>query len=216
MQLQHPLLPHSKKKGRTLSLKPLTTTHPLEFRNTTERGLNLDTVHERILHFMRHDPVATYKFIIGTDCQVHQGHTKFITGVVIQRLGKGAWACYRQVIVHRALHSIREKLSMETALSEEIAMYFDESKRQDMENIILPHLYQGASFDMFIHIDAGDDENKNRTAKFVQEMVRRVESVGMVPVIKPDCYVASAYANRFSKKPYQPIYENHEVIDGIL
>ena len=97
--LQHPLFPYSKEKGRTLSLKPSTTNHPLEFRNTTERGLNLDTVHERILQFMRLDPVATYKFIIGTDCQVHTGHTKFITGVVIQRLGKGAWACYRQVIV---------------------------------------------------------------------------------------------------------------------
>ncbi|CAN7529402.1 ribonuclease H-like YkuK family protein [Paenibacillus sp. LjRoot56] len=203
-------------KGRALSLKPSATNHPLEFRNTTERGLNLDTVHERILHFMRLDPVATYKFIIGTDCQVHTGHTKFITGVVIQRLGKGAWACYRQVIVPRALHSIKEKLSMETTLSEEIAMYFDENKRLEMENIILPHLYQGATFDMFIHIDAGDDENRNRTAKFVQEMVRRVESVGMVPVIKPDCYVASAYANRFSKKPYRPLYEDNEVFDGSL
>lgn len=165
---------------------------------------------------MRLEPAATYKFIIGTDCQVHSGHTKFITGVVIQRLGKGAWACYRQVIVHRALHSIKEKLSMETALSEEIATYFDEAKREDMENIVLPHLYQGASFDMYIHIDAGDDENKNRTAKYVQEMVTRVESVGMVPVIKPDCYVASAYANRFSKKPYLPLYEDREVKDGSL
>lgn len=103
---------------------------------------------------------------------------------------------------------------METAFSEEIAMYFHEAKRQEMENIVLPQLYQGASFDMFIHIDAGADINKNRTAKFVQEMVRRVESVGMVPVIKPDCYVASAYANRFSKKPYLPMYEKREVIDG--
>lgn len=197
-------------------MKPSTASHPLEFRNTTESGLDLDTVHERILHFMRLDPASNYKFIIGTDCQVHPGHTKFITGVVIQRLGKGAWACYRQVIVPRALHSIKEKLSMETSLSEEIATYFHEAKRQEMENIILPQLYQGSSFDMYIHIDAGDDVNKNRTAKFVQEMVRRVESVGMVPVIKPDCYVASAYANRYSKKPYIPFYEKREVIDGSL
>lgn len=197
-------------------MKPATTNEPLEFRNTTESGLNLDTVHERILHFMRLDPAATYKFIIGTDCQVHPGHTKFITGVVIQRMGRGAWACYRQYVVPRAMYSIKEKLSMETALSEEIAMFFDESKRQDMENVILPHLYQGATFDMFIHIDAGDDADKNRTAKFVQEMVRRVESVGMVPVIKPDCYVASAYANRFSKKPVRLHYEERDRMDGSL
>ncbi len=105
---------------------------------------------------------------------------------------------------------------METALSEEIATYYDESKRRDMENIVLPHLYQGASLDMFIHIDAGADEHRNRTAKFVQEMVRRVESVGMVAVIKPDCYVASSYANRFSKKPYKLGLHDHEVTDGSL
>ncbi|MEW9697627.1 ribonuclease H-like YkuK family protein [Paenibacillus sp. SI8] len=197
-------------------MRPITMTHSLEFRNTTERGLSLETVHERILHFMRLDPAAVYKFIIGTDCQVHPGHTKFITGVVIQRMGKGAWACYRQVIIPRAMTSVKEKLSTETALSEEIAMYFDEHKRRDMEDIILPHLYQGATFDMYIHIDAGEDENRNKTAKFVQEMVRRVESVGMVPVIKPDCYVASSYANRFSKKPYQHGFQDQEVIDGSL
>ncbi|MFD0698291.1 ribonuclease H-like YkuK family protein [Paenibacillus sp. GCM10027628] len=189
---------------------------PLEFRNTTEKGLDIETVHARVLHFMRLDPAAVYKFIIGTDCQVHPGHTKFITGVVIQRLGKGAWACYRQVIVPRALTSVKEKLSTETALSEEIALFFDDHKRRDMEDIILPHVYQGASIDMYIHIDAGQDENKNRTAKFVQEMVRRVESVGMVPVIKPDCYVASSYANRFSKKPYEFVRQDQEVTDGSL
>ncbi|TXK75944.1 ribonuclease H-like YkuK family protein [Paenibacillus sp. N3.4] len=194
----------------------MATTHPLEFRNTTERGLSLNMVHERILHFMRLDTQATYKFIIGTDCQVHPGHTKFITGIVIQRMGKGAWACYRQVIVQRALHSIREKLSMETALSEEIAMFFDESKRRSMEDIVLPNVYQGASFDMYIHIDAGDDRNKNRTAKYVQEMISRVETMGMVPVIKPDCYVASSYANRYSKTPFYSVYDSQEVMENGL
>jgi len=33
-------------------------------------------------------------------------------------------------------------------------------------------------------------------------MAGRVASLGMVPVIKPDAYVASAYANRHSKKPF--------------
>jgi predicted RNase H-related nuclease YkuK (DUF458 family) len=184
--------------------KYLTIIHDLEFRNTTEKGLSLEKVHERILHFMRLEPKADYKFIIGTDCQVHPGHTKFITGIVIQRMGKGAWACYRQVILPRVLHSVKEKLSSETFYSEEIALFFQERRRYEMEDIVLPYLYQGASFEMYIHIDAGSDELRNKTAMYVDEMVRRVESVGMVPVIKPDSYVASSYANKFSKKPYAP------------
>jgi predicted RNase H-related nuclease YkuK (DUF458 family) len=194
----------------------LTMIHDLEFRNTTEKGLSLEKVHERILHFMQLDPKAQYKFIIGTDCQVHAGHTKFITGVVIQRMGKGAWACYRQVIMPRTLRSIKEKLSTETSYSEEISLFFDEQRRSEMEDIVLPFVYQGASVEMFIHIDAGKDKLKNKTAMFVEEMVRRVESMGMVPVIKPDSYVASSYANRFSKKPYQPAEAGIVLSDGSL
>jgi uncharacterized protein len=194
----------------------LTMIHDLEFRNTTEKGLSLEKVHERILHFMQLDPKAQYKFIIGTDCQVHAGHTKFITGVVIQRMGKGAWACYRQVIMPRTLRSIKEKLSTETSYSEEIALFFNEQRRSEMEDIVLPFVYQGASVEMFIHIDAGKDKLKNKTAMFVEEMVRRVESMGMVPVIKPDSYVASSYANRFSKKPYQPAEAGIVLSDGSL
>ncbi|MBP1991243.1 ribonuclease H-like YkuK family protein [Paenibacillus eucommiae] len=186
----------------------LTMIHDLEFRNTSEKGLSLEKVHERILHFMRLEPKAAYKFIIGTDCQVHVGHTKFITGVVIQRMGRGAWACYRQVIVPRALDSVKEKLSTETMYSEEIAMFFNEQRRSEMEDIVLPFLYQGASFEMFIHIDAGADKLRNKTAMFVEEMVSRVESMGMVPIIKPDSYVASSYANKFSKKPHHPTDES--------
>jgi predicted RNase H-related nuclease YkuK (DUF458 family) len=194
----------------------LTMIHDLEFRNTTEKGLSLEKVHERILHFMGLDPKAAYKFIIGTDCQVHVGHTKFITGVVIQCMGKGAWACYRQVIVPRAMISIKEKLSTETFYSEEIALFFDERRRSAMEDIVLPFIYQGASFEMFIHIDAGSDLLRNKTAVFVEEMARRVESMGMVPIIKPDSYVASSYANKFSKKPYHPAEHAHKLSDGSL
>ncbi|UJF35424.1 ribonuclease H-like YkuK family protein [Paenibacillus hexagrammi] len=190
----------------------------MEFRNTTEQGLTIDDVHHRILRFMRLDPTGTYRFIIGTDCQVHAGYTKFISGIVIQRMGKGAWACYRQVFIPRALRSVREKLSTETALSEEIAMYISEDKRKEMEDIVVPYIYKGASIDMFIHIDAGADVLRNKTAPFVDEMMRRVESVGMVPVIKPDCYAASSYANRYTKKPtpLRKHISSQEVADGSL
>jgi predicted RNase H-related nuclease YkuK (DUF458 family) len=183
--------------------KDYSLSHGLEFRNTTEKKLSLEQVHERIIRFINLDPKGEYKFIIGTDCQVHKGYTKFITGVVIQRPGNGAWACYRQVILPRQLTSIKEKLSTETSLSEEIALFFSEDKRKEMEDIVLPFVYKGSSFESYIHIDAGSDPIKNKTALYVAEMVLRVESLGMVPIIKPDSYVASAYANRFSKKQHQ-------------
>ena len=137
--------------------------------------------------------------MIGTDCQVFHGFTNFITGIVIHQLGKGAWACYRQVIVPRELISIKEKLSLETSYSEEVAIHFIGPRRLQMESIVLPYVYQGAAFEAYIDVDAGTDPAISKTALFVEDICVRVEAMGMKARVKPDAVVASAYANRHTK-----------------
>ena len=39
----------------------------------------------------------------------------------------------------------------------------------------------------------------SRKKDFVEEMVNRIEAMGLEPKIKPDSFVASSYANRFTK-----------------
>lgn len=174
----------------------------LRFQNISESKLSFDEVSQRIFQFIAHDPKAHYHFAIGTDSQVHNGFTKFITGVIIRRMGKGAWACYRQVIVPREFTSLREKLTMETSLSQEMACYFSVDAVRRMEELLLPYVYQGAALETFIDIDAGTEPFVNKTSMYVQEMVARVEAMGMYAArVKPDSYCASAYANRYTKKP---------------
>ena len=48
------------------------------------------------------------------------------------------------------------------------------------------------------HIDIGA-EKKNKTSEFVNEMVTRMEAMGVEPKIKPNAFVASSYANRYTK-----------------
>ncbi|UVI27455.1 ribonuclease H-like YkuK family protein [Paenibacillus spongiae] len=177
----------------------------MEFTNTTECGMDLDTVFTRIEDFMLKEPRARYNLIIGTDSQVHRGFTKLVTGIIVRRENKGAWACNRQVIIPREIMSVRDKLSTETSLSEEIACYFDDCKRKQLEDIVLPFIYQNAALDFSIHIDAGQDKQLSKTAHFVAEMINRVESIGWVPVIKPDSYCASSYADRYSKSSKIPV-----------
>ncbi|MFC4302573.1 ribonuclease H-like YkuK family protein [Cohnella boryungensis] len=171
------------------------------FQNLTESGLYLDQVEERILRFIAKDPQGVYQFIIGTDSQVHRQHTKFVTGIVIHRVGRGAWACYRQMAVPRQLTSIREKLLLETSFSQRVATYFDETALRRMEQILLPYARQGSLLDTFIDIDAGIKPASNKTAAYVEEMVERVESMGLyAPRVKPEACVASSYANRYTKQ----------------
>lgn len=48
------------------------------------------------------------------------------------------------------------------------------------------------------HLDIGAGA-RNKTRQFVKEMVARIESMGLEPKIKPDAFVASSYANRYTK-----------------
>lgn len=177
--------------------------HETVFRNVAERDLALDEVFERIQRFMRTEPSAAYQLVIGSDAQVHAGHTKFITSIVIIRTGRGAWFCYRQVILPREVDSVQEKLSLETTFSQEIAMYFDHGRRSLLEDIVMPHVYQGAELRMYIDIDAGTDARRNATAAFVTDMVGRIEAMGMSARVKPEAIVASSVSNRYTKKPYR-------------
>jgi predicted RNase H-related nuclease YkuK (DUF458 family) len=179
-------------------MKNMTLAYDMEFQNLTEKNMTFEQVFNRISHFMKQDTLGNYKLMVGTDSQVHRRHTVFITGVVIQREGKGAWACYRKEIVPRRMTNLRERISYETTLTEMVASLITKDKVDALIDIIMPNLYKGSSFALEGHLDIGKGR-RNKTAVFISEMVSRIESLGMKPKIKPDSFVASAYANRFTK-----------------
>jgi uncharacterized protein len=168
------------------------------FQNLQERKMDFEQVFERILKFMKLNRNGNYRLIIGTDSQVHHRYTIFITGIVILNEGKGAWACIRKVIIPRRMTRLHERISRETSLTEEIVALFTEERKNAMIDIVLPYIYTGATFTMEGHLDIGAG-NRNKTKIFVEEMVARIESMGLEPKIKPNSFVASNYANRFTK-----------------
>ncbi|MBN6886832.1 uncharacterized protein ACUXCC_004281 [Cytobacillus horneckiae] len=168
------------------------------FQNLKEKKLTFEDVFKRIIQFMKIQPRGNFKLIVGTDSQVHASHTIFITGIVIQNQGKGAWACINKKVVRRKMIHLHERISFETSLTEEIVSLFTEDKKNKMIDIVLPFIYQGASFTMEGHLDIGAGQ-RNKTREFVSEMVARIESIGIEPKIKPEAYVASSYANKYTK-----------------
>ncbi|WP_445487545.1 ribonuclease H-like YkuK family protein [Niallia sp. 03133] len=170
----------------------------ITFQNLQEREMSFDRVFQCIITFMERNPIGHYRLMIGTDSQVHAKHTTFITGIVIQNKGKGAWACIRKVTVPRKILRLHEKISYETTLTEAVVHLFTEEKKTELINIVLPYIYQGATFSIEGHIDIGSG-SRNKTREFVNEMVARIESIGIEPKIKPDSFVASSYANKYTK-----------------
>ncbi|MFD0672146.1 ribonuclease H-like YkuK family protein [Cohnella sp. GCM10027633] len=176
------------------------------FQNQSERGLGLDDVLERVARFVSDAPADDYDFIVGTDSQVHRGHTKFATGVVVHRIGKGVWACYRQFAVPRELTTIREKLMLETVLSQRVAARFDPEALRELLRQPVAGAKRCPTLQAYIDIDAGTVTHVNKTSPYVQEMADRVVETGRyAPRVKPFAYAASSYANRYTKKPISTI-----------
>lgn len=168
------------------------------FQNLSQKNMPFDQVFQNILHFMKKDPVGNFRLMFGTDSQVFTHYTKFITGIVIQQERKGVWACIRKVIIPRKMTNLHERISFETTLTEEVVSLFTNEHKEQLINVVLPNIYKGASFSIEGHIDIGSGK-RNKTRVFVEEMVSRLESIGLEPKIKPDSFVASSYANRFTK-----------------
>ncbi len=168
------------------------------FQNLSQNNMPFEQVFLNILQFMEKDPTGNFKLMFGTDSQVYSRETKFITGIVVQQARKGVWACFRKVIVPRKMDNLHERISYETTLTEEVVSLFTEEKKERLIQIVLPNVYKGASLTIEGHIDIGSGE-RNKTRIFVKEMISRMNSIGLKAKIKPDSFVASSYANRFTK-----------------
>jgi uncharacterized protein len=170
------------------------TIHDFSFQNTSEKSLSLEEVFQRVIRFLSIDPHGEFRFMIGTDSQVYRNHTTFVTGIVIQRMGKGVWACYRKTKDKKM--DLRDKITTETLLTQRVASYFDQAKEVQLLDFLSGYL--GASLTKECHLDIGMGI-KNKTSIFVNEMMNVIESTGYQAKIKPYSYVASHYANYYTK-----------------
>lgn len=166
------------------------------FQNIFENNMTFDQVFFRILQFIEADQSASYRLSIGTDSHVHHNETRFISAIHIHRIGKGTWGCLKKVIVPREVRSIHEKISMETAYSQEIAWMFSNYHFDKMTGSLLTYSVGSADFQFEIHLDIG---KKGLTKELIKEMTGRINSMGIEARIKPDSYTASSYANRYTK-----------------
>lgn len=136
-----------------------------------------------ILAFVRSDPKATYKLIIGTDSQPHD-ELLLVTAIVIHRLGKGARYYYRKHY-HRKLPSLRQKIYLETSLSLGVA--------SDLAGKLAE---TGQALDIEIHLDIGPT---GESRDLIREIVGMVAGSGFDAKIKPESFGASKVADKHTK-----------------
>ncbi len=149
-------------------------------------------VFAHILDFLREEPNESYCISVGSDSQSNNEDAALVSCVLVHRRGKGAIGFFTRSHLHRPLKNLREKLSMETLSSLQLAYLFDEHRLDAIYGTLGGH----GDIELEFHIDAGE---KGPTKAYLAELVGMAKGLAFIPRVKPESVCASSYADRHTK-----------------
>ncbi len=162
------------------------------FRSVRYGVIPFHDVFDRVVDFLREDPHSSYCISVGSDSQSNSEESVMVTCVLVHRKGQGAIGFYTRHYLRRPLVNLREKLSLETLCSLQLAYLFDEER--------LGKIYDALSgrggVELEFHIDAGE---KGPTRAYLAELIGMAKGLAFIPRVKPESVCASSYADRHSK-----------------
>lgn len=154
------------------------------FISPTYGKISLHELTDKIQNFIKEDPKAKYKVVIGTDSQTTNRSTIFVTALIIHRIGKGAQFYYKK-LRFKPILQLHNRIYKETDLSLQLIEIL---KKRGIINLL-------TEWPLEIHLDIGQ---QGETRQLIQEVVGWVTSVGYVAKIKPNSYGASSVADKFT------------------
>jgi len=161
------------------------------FFNPSCGNLKLNQVIDEILGYIRGKPEKFYDIIIG--CDSSSGQTPhFPVAIVALRTGEGGRFFLKKISYkNRKFYSWKERILEEVLISCDLALHFKERLDDRMKKEDKPYNYQFR----YIHADVGENGG---TKDMIKEVVGLIRGNGFEPKIKPEAYVASAVADRYT------------------
>ncbi|PIR92422.1 hypothetical protein COU01_01780 [Candidatus Falkowbacteria bacterium CG10_big_fil_rev_8_21_14_0_10_44_15] len=159
----------------------------LLFKNSFGFGIDVPSVVREIIGFLKSNPNATYKIIIGTDsARLPTKAADFVTAIVVYRVGNGGRYFWRRFELGK-FYTLRDRIIQEVLFSIETAKEVLEELKK---NPSLPDW----SFE--IHADVGENGN---TKVLIQEVVGMIRANNFEARTKPESYAASKVADKHVK-----------------
>lgn len=154
------------------------------FTSPTKGRLTIDQVFEDIRDFVREQPDAHYKLIVGTDSHIRETIC-YVTALIILREGKGGRYYYMKEF-ERGKIALKQRIFLETTRSLSLASHLaDQLEASGL-----------ADLDVEIHLDVGEE---GQTRDVIREVVGMVTGSGFDARIKPNSYGASKVADKYTK-----------------
>jgi len=160
------------------------------FFNPTKGNLSSEEVIEEILGYIKKRPEMFYDIIVGCDSSSEEA-PNFPVVVAILRKGEGGRFFLKKVKYpedfNKKFINWRNRILQEVLLSCDLALYLKEFFLEKLEGFNCQFKY--------IHADISEN---GKTKDMVKELTGLIRGNGFEPKIKPEAYIASVVADRYS------------------
>jgi predicted RNase H-related nuclease YkuK (DUF458 family) len=161
------------------------------FHNPTKGNLSLEETIGEIVNYITEKPEKFYDVIVG--CDSPSNETPFFpVAVVVLRKGEGGRFFLKKVSYkNRKFFNWHQRILEEVLLSIELALQMREKLSLKLKTITEPLDYQFR----YIHADVGEN---GVTREMIKEVTGLIRGNGFEPRIKPEAFVASVVADRYT------------------
>lgn len=161
------------------------------FYNPTKGNLKIYQVFEEILNYILEKPDNFYDIIVG--CDSSSGlEPHFPVVVVVLRVGEGGRFFIKKIFYkNRKFYNWKERILEEVLLSCELALFLKDNFQKKIKNFNQKFNYQFR----YIHADIGEN---GATKEMIKEVAGLIRGNGFEPKIKPEAFVATTVADRYS------------------
>ena len=157
------------------------------FYNPSQGNLKVNQMIDEILDYLSEKPEKFYDIIVGCDSSSEE-EPHFPVAVVVLRVGEGGRFFLKKIrYKNRKFYNWKTRILEEVLLSCELALFL----RENLEKKLKDFNYQFR----YIHADIGEN---GATRDMIKELTGLIRGNGFEPKIKPEAYVASTVADRYS------------------
>ena len=165
------------------------------FYNPTRGNLSAEQVIEEMIGYIQEKQDMFYEIIVGCDSS-SGSEPNFPVAVAILRVGEGGRFFLKRVkyppSVNKKFVSWRNRILQEVLLSCELALFLREEFKKKVQSLKDKDLWYQFQY---IHADIGE---KGQTKDMVKELTGLIRGNGFEPKIKPEAFIASVVADRYS------------------
>ncbi|PIR72887.1 MAG: hypothetical protein COV26_01480 [Candidatus Nealsonbacteria bacterium CG10_big_fil_rev_8_21_14_0_10_36_23] len=161
------------------------------FYSPTKGNLSINEVIKEIFAYITEKPEKFYDVIVGCDSPSSE-KPFFPVAVVILRKGEGGRFFLKKITYkNKKFFNWHQRVLEEVLLSIELALQLREKLSLKLKTITEPLDYQFR----YIHADIGEN---GVTREMIKEVTGFIRGNGFEPKIKPEAYVASVVADRYT------------------